>query len=279
MIVARLFPPDSDKFKRLQGYFSSLASIIQSQDWIQLFSIWTLTVSGIVVSMDKLNRYVYWDWSGWLFGLIKLVLVSTIFFTILHPNHLWLAGKKSLDLKEISIHTGIAFCLLLFGSIDISFLSQQEVLLNIFTSLISIVPYLFAFVSCLLIFQFTIVLDEENRVWNNFEWHKKFEYMSMSIFFMFVSIIFGVWLDDPIISTAGAVSAPFAIITLIWPNHVRHLQRARFYPLFVFAMFLCARAPWFLIPLLLLFFILRTIYYFKYGIVYPSFGVDFLEED
>ncbi|MGY8783049.1 MAG: hypothetical protein ACKVHA_06530, partial [Fidelibacterota bacterium] len=66
---------------------------------------------------------------------------------------------------------------------------------------------------------------------------------------------------------------------LIWPNHVRHLQRARFYPVFTFSMFLCVRAPWFIIPLLVLFFILRTINYLRLGITYPSFAVDFLEDE
>ena len=95
---------------------------------------------------------------------------------------------------------------------------------------------------------------------------------------MSISILIGILLDDPIVSTAGMVALPFAAIALIWRSHVRHLQRARFYPIFIFAMFLCVRAPWFLIPLAVLFFVLRTVNYFRYGIVHPSFGVDFLEE-
>ena len=63
----------------------------------------------------------------------------------------------------------------------------------------------------------------------------------------------------------------------VWPNHVRHVKRLQFFPLFTFAMFACIRAPWFFIFLLALFFIVRTINYLKFGIVYPSFGVH-LEE-
>jgi hypothetical protein len=96
---------------------------------------------------------------------------------------------------------------------------------------------------------------------------------------MVFAMLLGIILEDPIASTAAAVALPFSAIALIWPNHVRHLQRVRFYPLFIFAMFLCVRAPWFLIPLGVLFFLLRTINYFRYGIVHPSFGVDFLEAD
>ena len=74
------------------------------------------------------------------------------------------------------------------------------------------------------------------------------------------------------------VTLPFPLITLIWPNRIRHLQRGRFYPLFIFAMFLCVRAPWFFIPIALLFYMLRVVNYFRYGIVYPSFGVDFSDD-
>ncbi|MBT6414478.1 MAG: hypothetical protein HOK12_08980 [Candidatus Marinimicrobia bacterium] len=90
-----------------------------------------------------------------------------------------------------------------------------------------------------------------------------------------IAILLGFYFDDPIITSAGIVSVPFPLIALLWPSHVRHLQRARFYPLFIFAMFLCVRAPWFLIPLAILFYTLRIVNYFRYGIVYPSFGVDF----
>ena len=101
----------------------------------------------------------------------------------------------------------------------------------------------------------------------------------MSVGLMVLAMLLGIVLEDPVASTSAAVSIPFPLIALIWPDHVRHLQRARFYPIFTFAMFLCARAAWFLIPLGILFFLLRTINYFRYGIVHPSFGVDFLEED
>ena len=141
-----------------------------------------------------------------------------------------------------------------------------------------IFPYFTAFLSCLLIFQFPLILDEDKGVWNYFDWNNKVQYFSLSLILMIASVLLGVFLDDPIMSTAGAVSVAFPLVGLIWPNHVRHLQRARFFPLFTFAMFLCVRAPWFLIPLGILFFLIRTINYFRFGIVYPSFGVDFLEE-
>ena len=279
MIVARIFPKDSEHYNRFQKYFSNLTQIIHSQGWIQFFSIWTLTVSGIVVSMDMSDRYVYWEWGGWFIGFIKLVVITTLYFTFLKPKYIWSVGSRLLNSKEILLHTIIAYFFLLFGYFDMQKLLQPKVLFNILNGFIVLVPYVLAFVSCLLVFQFTIVLDKVKGVWNNFDWNKKIEYLSVSVLLMLISIILGIYLEDPVISTAGAVSIPFSLIALIWPNHVRHLQRARFYPLFIFAMFACVRAPWFLIPLAVLFFLLRTINYFKYGIIYPSFGVDFLEED
>ena len=151
--------------------------------------------------------------------------------------------------------------------------------IEFFHVLFSLVTYIFSFLSCLVVFQFKIELEEDKGTWNNFNWEHKFEYLSISVGFMLLAMFLGIFLEDPVASTAAAVSIPFPLIALIWPNHVRHLQRARFYPLFTFAMFLSVRAAWFLVPLAVLFFILRMVNYFRYGIVHPSFGVDFLEEE
>ena len=64
----------------------------------------------------------------------------------------------------------------------------------------------------------------------------KFRYLSISVVSMVFAMLLGIVLEDPVASTAAAVAIPFSAIALIWPNHVRHLQRARFYPLFIFAM-------------------------------------------
>ena len=236
---------------------------------IQLFIIWTLTVSGIVANMDHTNRFVYWEWSGWMIGLIKLCLVSIVFLVWIHPRKMWIIGTRTLNNTELGTHLGIAIVLLLIG-----WFSPRSGL----GSLSSLVPYLIAFLSGLLVFQFILEFDKTKGVWFNFHWDNKELYLSLSVLSMSIAILIGILFDDPVVSTAGMVALPFAAIALIWPSHVRHLQRARFYPIFIFAMFLCVRAPWFLIPLAVLFFILRTVIYFRYGIVHPSFGVDFLEE-
>lgn len=280
MLIEKIIPVGSDLYSVWSGYFSELGKKIDSQGWVQLFSIWTLTVGGIVLSMDLSDRYIYWEWSGWIEGFIKLLIVSIVFIFILKPNEMWTAGTKRLNIKEFLIHSGIGSILIVFGLFDLGMIvGPYESKIEFLHVLLSLISYVFSFLSCLIVFQFILELEEDKGTWNNFNWEHKFEYLSISVGFMALAMFLGIFLEDPVASTAAAVSIPFPLIALIWPNHVRHLQRARFYPLFTFAMFLSVRAAWFLVPLAVLFFTLRMVNYFRYGIVHPSFGVDFLEEE
>ena len=286
MIIEKIIPTNSDIYNKWKTFFSLIGEKMDKEGWMQLFAIWTLTVCGIVLSMDIRDRYVYWNWDGWLIGFTKLFIVSFIFFVYLKPNKLWMIGSNRMIIKDIITHCVIGFAFLLFGWFEFGFISEQSLQAPesffmdsyLIYSFISILPYIFAFTSCLLVFQFVLELDKEEGTWNNFHWNNKLEYFSISVLMMLIALFLGIKLKDPIVSTAGAVAIPFSAIALIWPNHVRHLQRARFYPLFIFAMFLCVRAPWFILPLSILFFVVRIINYFRYGIVHPSFGVDFLED-
>ena len=280
MLIEKIIPVGSDLYSVWSGYFSELGKKIDSQGWVQLFSIWTLTVGGIVLSMDLTDRYIYWEWSGWIEGFIKLLIVSIVFIFILKPNEMWTAGTKRLNIKEFLIHSGIGSILIVFGLFDLGMIvGPYKSKIEFLHVLLSLISYVFSFLSCLIVFQFILELEEDKGTWNNFNWEHKFEYLSISVGFMALAMLLGIFLEDPVASTAAAVSIPFPLIALIWPNHVRHLQRARFYPLFTFAMFLSVRAAWFLVPLAVLFFTLRMVNYFRYGIVHPSFGVDFLEEE
>lgn len=280
MLIEKIIPVGSDLYSVWSGYFSELGKKIDSQGWVQLFSIWTLTVGGIVLSMDLSDRYIYWEWSGWIEGFIKLLIVSIVFIFILKPNEMWTAGTKRLNIKEFLIHSGIGSILIVFGFFDLGMIvGPYESKIEFLHVLLSLISYVFSFLSCLIVFQFILELEQDKGTWNNFNWEHKFEYLSISVGFMALAMLLGIFLEDPVASTAAAVSIPFPLIALIWPNHVRHLQRARFYPLFTFAMFLSVRAAWFLVPLAVLFFTLRMVNYFRYGIVHPSFGVDFLEEE
>ena len=287
MLIEKIIPVGTDLYSFWRGYSFELGKKIDSQGWPQLFSIWTLTVGGIVLSMDLSDRYIYWEWSGWVEGFIKLLLVSLVFIFILKPNGMWTAGTKRLNIKEFLTHSVVGIILVVFGLIDLeAVIALFEVKIEsfykglfVFYIALSIIPYVLSLLSCLMVFQFILELEEDKGTWNNYNWDNKFGYLSISVGFMVLAMLLGIFLEDPVASTAAAVSIPFPLIALIWPNHVRHLQRARFYPLFTFAMFLSVRAAWFLVPLVVLFFTLRMVNYFRYGIVHPSFGVDFLEEE
>ena len=287
MILEKIVPVDSQPYLRYKQIFSIMGEKSDSQGWVQLFTIWTLTVAGIVLSMDMQDRYVYWEWDGWMVGLVKLMIVSVVFIAFLNPKKIWTVGTKRLKLNEVLIHCVVGTILLLFGWMDLDMIEANSkgefessiIVVYLIYSALSIVPYVFSFLSCVLVFQYILELEEDTGTWTNSNWENKFRYLSISVVSMLFAMLLGIVLEDPVASTAAAVAIPFSAIALIWPNHVRHLQRARFYPLFIFAMFLCVRTPWFLIPLGVLFFLLRTINYFRYGIIHPSFGVDFLEAD
>ena len=148
MIIARIFPKKSDSFQSLKPFFLNLGDVMDSGGWIRLFSLWTLIVAGIVLNMDFENRYVYWSWSGWESGFIKLIIASIIYFYFLNPNNLWIIGSKRLQNKEIIMHAVIAFILLFFG-----YVGRSSMVPNFF----GLFPYFTAFLSCLLIFQFPLI--------------------------------------------------------------------------------------------------------------------------
>lgn len=270
MIIEKLFSKKSKVYNNLKPFFLKIGERSDKLGLIHLFSIWTLVVAGIVVRMHSNDRFIYWDWSDSFTGLFKLLFVTIIFIRYMFPKKVWLAGHKILSNNEILNHTIVALLLIIIGFLDFQINIQ---------SLVLIIPYLLVFISCLMIFQFKLILHEGNGTWDVVQWQNKNLLLTISFSLMLLSVALGIYFDDPLVSTAGMVSSPYAIIALLWPNHVRHLQRARFYPLFTFAMFLCVRAPWFILPTFLLFFSLRVINYFRYGIAYPSFAVDFLDDE
>tara|TARA_B100001996_G_scaffold373519_1_gene351090 strand:+ start:62 stop:892 length:831 start_codon:yes stop_codon:yes gene_type:complete len=269
MLVEKIFPKDSQRYIDIQKNFQEAGIFIEKFSIMRLFIIWSMTVCGSVLSAGLEDRFVYWDWSGSITGLIRLTIVSAVFFLILRPNQLWTLGSKRLGLNELGSHTLMASALIFFGGIG-GGVDLGRFILHVF-------PYVIGFMAAALVFQFPLKLDESKGEWFVESWENKFYYLGASSLFFLVAILAGFYLDDPILSTVAMVNLPFSMVALIFPNHVRHLQRARFYPLFIFSLFLSVRAPWFLIPLIILFYFFRTVNYFRYGIAYPSFAVDFDE--
>ena len=185
MLIEKIIPVGSDLYSVWSGYFSELGKKIDSQGWVQLFSIWTLTVGGIVLSMDLSDRYIYWEWSGWIEGFIKLLIVSIVFIFILKPNEMWTAGTKRLNIKEFLTHSVIGSILIVFGLFDLGMIvGPYESKIEFLHVLLSLISYVFSFLSCLIVFQFILELEEDKGTWNNFNWEHKFEYLSTSVGFM-----------------------------------------------------------------------------------------------
>ena len=269
MIVARIFPQDSTMYDMWRKPISNLGELLDKYSIIQLFAIWSLTVTGTVLASGLDNRFLYWDWSTWDDGLIRLVVSSVLFVKVLRPMSLWIGGSKRLNESRLSIHAILAFIFVLIGGIG--YVTDWSIFL------LNAVPYVIGFMAGLLVFQFTLTLDQSKGEWFVENWENKFLFLGLSCILFGLAVLSGIYFDDPILSTVAMVNLPFSLVALVFSSHVRHLQRARFYPLFIFSLFLSVRAPWFLIPIAVLFFTFRTINYFRYGIAHPSFGVDFDE--
>ena len=104
--------------------------------------------------------------------------------------------------------------------------------IEFFHVLCSLVPYIFSFLSCLIVFQFILELEEDKGTWNNFNWEHKFEYLSISVGFMALAMLLGIFLEDPVASTAAAVSIPFPLIALIWPKSCKTPSKSEVLPTF-----------------------------------------------
>jgi len=87
-----------------------------------------------------------------------------------------------------------------------------------------------------------------------------------------LSASLGYYLNDPVISTSSIVSVPFFLVALAYLKD-HHILRAIRYPIFILAMFLSVRYPWFFVAVLVTFFIARYYYYFRFGLLYPTFQV------
>ena len=98
-------------------------------------------------------------------------------------------GSKKLNGKEIGFHVIVAFILISFGNISTN---------SLIPHFLGIFPYLLAFLSFLLVFQFPLELDQEKGVWYQSEWSNTKLYFSLSLFLIILSVVIGIYLDDPI---------------------------------------------------------------------------------
>lgn len=260
MLLARYAPVGSQRYEKLAQAAKSFDKIME---WLpaQLFGIWSIFIAGMAAGKAQTDRYYFWDWSDWLIGLIGILVITLLFFSL--KRKLKIKELREIDLAKNTVTSTFYYIyfLLLF---TVGWLTTSA--LNMHDLIGSIVLYM-AFPGSML-FLHTIKTEDVNI----FDLKQKYIHTGIGIILLLFCIIFGYMNDDPVISTASLVSLPFLVV-LLFGKHVRHLERAKFYPIFIIAMFVVAREAWFLIPLLLLFFILRSYNYLRYQKVYPTFGV------
>ena len=261
MFVSRLIKPESDLYGRLSNWSKHLDNFMNWQP-LHWFGMWCITISGFSIIKGQENRYVFWDWNSgsiFIFSGIILVTVCTI-LSVRHPA----TPKEINNLRSLLYFIVIGSMALLLGSIGPEF--SMDAIKNF-------VPYLLFYIAVWLVFSIEFIEQDDKSISIAGSSPRILNLVGSTVLIIVGGVI-GFHFDDPVASTVSTVYLPFLIVALIMPAHIRHLQRARIYGVFIPAVFLAVRFPWFLIPLCTLFFLLRLYHYFRFNIVYPTFGVD-----
>lgn len=257
MLAEKYFPPGSGRYGRLATIVEKMDGFasLKPERW---FGIWAMVLAGANVSAHVEDRWLYWDWSSLSYVLLVILAFATYW------DKRFPVFKQNID----SVKSGLwmflmGFILFLLGTIPKGF--NVDVL-------VFGLPYFIFFLVGHMTYSIPIQVkdDGENHSPTKGEMAPM---LAIIIVLTSLSVVAGVIHDDPMISTIAAVYSPFPIVALIFPAAVRHLQRCRIYVVFIPAMFLAVRFPWFLILTVLLFWMLRHYHYFRHGEVKPSFKV------
>ena len=103
MILARLIPKHSKKYTNFNKDISVYAELIEKYNVINLFSVWIITASGFSYMLGQIDRYSYWDWSGYTDGIIRLFL-STILFYLTSKNKILKLSNGRLTYSDLIIN-------------------------------------------------------------------------------------------------------------------------------------------------------------------------------
>ena len=256
MLLARYAPVGSQRYEKLVQSIKSFDKIIE---WLpaQLFGIWTVIVAGIANGKLYVDKNYFWDYSDWKIGLFIFFIFFAVIGVLDFKLKILTVQNISATFKSIKYHILLVFVLFWAGN------SISDAI-YVGNSVIYAIAYFALFLT------HTIKINESGQL--IISQKNKSIKTGISIVLLLISGIRGYFLNDPVVTTASIVSLPFLIV-LLFGKHIRHLERAKFYPIFIFSMFVVSREAWFLIPLLLLFFILRSYNYLRYQKVYPTFGV------
>ena len=260
MLINRIIKPDSNLYKELSNKSKQFDHFM---NWnpLRWFGMWCMVLSGFNIVKGNEDRYIFWDWSSGTI-LIYLVLIIVTIWTVITSNNSKIPkiinGPKSV---------------LYFFILGLSCLALGSMSQNMHIYIFNYLPYLMYYFGILFVFSIHLKSNDDHSLSISNKNNRLLNLFIASILTV-ISSLLGYNLDDPIISTISTVYLPFLIVSIIMPIHIRHLQRARMYGLFIPAVFLSIRYPWFLIPLWSLFFILRIYHYFRFNIVFPTFAVD-----
>ena len=254
MLLARYAPIGSPRYEKLSKTSEKWDKIIE---WLspKLFAVWSIFVTGMSAGKANFDRHYFWDGSDWLIGIIGLATITIILNMLANKYSDFendMASPKSIVIFIIS-----SLIILYLGNISVGSGSYTK-------AIFYILPIIAIYLIHTIRFDInsSLITKESNK-------HVK---TIGSLLLLIVSINLGIVFDDPVLATASIVSLPFLLV-LLFGKHVRHLERAKFYPIFIFMMFVCSREAWFLIPVFLLFFILRSYNYLRHQKIYPTFGV------
>jgi len=261
MIISRIIKPESAVYKTLSTFSEKLDRFMKLKP-LCWFAVWIMMTSGTSAQQAMSERYIYWDMSLAGVGLITLLIVTVITTIIFKKEKI---SFTNIDFNLTFIIQHIIFALVLFmtGWGWLSWLNG-----DFFVTLKHFSPYGLVYISVLLVYQIDLDLIPEKG------YQPGKGLIAVCSLLVLAGALIGIRFDDPVISTAAAVITPFYLIAIVFPEHKRHIERVRIYPVFIAAMFVSVRLPWFLIPLAILFFGLRTYHYFRYNIIFPTFAVD-----
>jgi len=260
MILARLAPIGSGRYKSLSNKIKSLDELV---DWLptELFALWTIFVAGMAAGKAQNDRYYFWDWSDWLIGLIGLIAIIIIHYLLTKTFKIGAIGK--IDIQKTTV-TSIYYLFILILLFSSGWLLVNNFDMHCMTHFLMLIgSYYFGII-------FINTIKFENTIINDLR--QKYIHTITAIFSFILCLYFSFKESDPVIATSAIVSLLFFIV-LLFGKHVRHLERAKFYPIFILAMFVSAREAWFIVPLAISFFILRTYNYLRHQKIFPTFGV------
>ncbi|MEL1228362.1 MAG: hypothetical protein VW833_00970 [Candidatus Neomarinimicrobiota bacterium] len=262
MLAEKYIPKGTNGYKNLSRFFKNFDKIFTLKP-LRWFPLWTVLVAGNNITEHLNDRWFYWNWSSFnLYLLFLLVLIPYV------DNRL----KSRFDFaSQLSSITDYLKCVV-YSSI-IMLLGSNPLSISLAT-LIHSVPYVLFFLAGVL--TWSINIDQENGE----KFYKKdiYKLLIIVVALSLLASFLGFSNDDPMISTVAAVYIPFPLVALVFPAAIRHLQRSRSYVVFIPAMFLSMRFPWFLFLIVPLFVLSRHYFYFTSGKIYPTFKVDTPEE-